>query len=241
MGLRVPIEIDIGTAESCVTLVLLDGGSGPSSEGSEVAERRIVVIMCVPQRIRVSASPTTHDGAPLRLRGVNSDGLSKVLGRGDGFRQPVLVIRNFAPVLRAFNIKPEHAIRGVVLFQIVDGISDLRSSTCGAKRAREHVNIDVLNSSSFSVIDSVGAIGIRLSSALKGTNDGEIDTLTDEALPSIDEDLIRDVNADRGVSVGTCEDQSAEKEEILSPDASRLPSFSGSLLVLRTDLRKFLR
>merc|ERR1711991_336811 len=63
----VPVDIDTGTADGLVTVVLLDGGLLPTAKGTKVAEGGATIVMGIPQRQRGATRPVAHDGGPLGL------------------------------------------------------------------------------------------------------------------------------------------------------------------------------
>ncbi len=68
----VEVLVDAGRAEGHISGVLLDGGLGPAAEGLEVREGGAVVVVRVPQRVRLEGGGAAHDGAPLTGAGVNA-------------------------------------------------------------------------------------------------------------------------------------------------------------------------
>ena len=68
----VVVLVHRGGAERSSTNVLLDAGLGPATERREVRERRIVVVVGVPQRQVAELRRAAHDGVPLTGTGVDA-------------------------------------------------------------------------------------------------------------------------------------------------------------------------
>jgi len=66
------VKVDAGRAEAHIASVLLDVGSRPAAEGVPIIERRIVVVVGVPQRQVAELSSVAHDGRPLAVTGVDA-------------------------------------------------------------------------------------------------------------------------------------------------------------------------
>jgi len=113
MCLRVPVLVHRGRADGGGASILLHVGLGPAAEGLEVRERRIVVVVSVPQRQVAELSRAAHDGAPLTGTGVDAHGDAPLLALVDHLLEEVDVVGGVAaPVLSAFDIKPDHAVLG---------------------------------------------------------------------------------------------------------------------------------
>ncbi len=61
------VLVDRGAADVGGALVLLDVGLCPSSEGLEVAERGVAVVVGIPELEVGELRRSTHDGIPLGL------------------------------------------------------------------------------------------------------------------------------------------------------------------------------
>ena len=61
----IEVEINSSRAKGGVTNILLDGWLGPAPKGGEVAKGGPIVVVRVPQRIRLELSGATADGVPL--------------------------------------------------------------------------------------------------------------------------------------------------------------------------------
>ncbi len=111
MCLRVPVLVHRGRADGGSASILLYVGLGPAAEGLEVRERRIVVVVSVPQREVLELGRAAHDGAPLTGAGVDAHGDASFLALVHHLLEEVDIVGSVAaPVLSAFDIKPDHAV-----------------------------------------------------------------------------------------------------------------------------------
>jgi hypothetical protein len=44
------VLVDSNPTESCISNILLDGWASPASESSEITERRVTIVVCIPRR-----------------------------------------------------------------------------------------------------------------------------------------------------------------------------------------------
>eukprot|EP00933_Yihiella_yeosuensis_P073574 TRINITY_DN82290_c0_g1_i1.p3 TRINITY_DN82290_c0_g1~~TRINITY_DN82290_c0_g1_i1.p3 ORF type:complete len:178 (+),score=7.08 TRINITY_DN82290_c0_g1_i1:242-775(+) len=160
--LLIHTEVNEGTpANSGRPGVLFDGGLGPPREGLEVAEVVAVVVVGVPKRVpRAGVEPGAEDAGPLGGGRVDAEMHLGLLRTRQKALEESLVARLGAPVLRAFDVEPEHAELGFVLAQIgYQGLNLLGTvSTLGA---REHVHVDVRKSGSPRVLEIVENVGVN--------------------------------------------------------------------------------
>lgn len=66
------VLVDASRAEGHIPSVLLDVRLGPAAEGHEVRERRVVVVVRVPQGVLAELRGTAHDRGPLAVAAVDA-------------------------------------------------------------------------------------------------------------------------------------------------------------------------
>lgn len=147
--LRIPVEVDTRGAEGLVSGVLLDRWLRPSSEGLEVTEVGRTVVVGVPERSGGSASPVqADDGLPVVVVGIHSWVASLVADLAQHVGNEVTVGLQVGRPVVSLNVDPDHAIR--YASQAVDQSLDLASRVT-ARYAREQVDVNVLDTSRFSI------------------------------------------------------------------------------------------
>merc|ERR1719456_1636252 len=108
-NLRVVVLVYTSSARALAALVLLDGRMRPAAERSKVRERRVVVVVSVPQRQAREQSSITSDRAPLRLAGVDTHMHATALQGRHHLLQESTVSLLAAPDIGGLHINPDHA------------------------------------------------------------------------------------------------------------------------------------
>jgi hypothetical protein len=172
------VQINTQAALSGVAVVLLHVGLRPATEGREVGERGVVVIVSIPQGEAGSAIiGGPHDGLPLGRGGVDSERSTTGLGFTDHGLEEFLVLGLGVPVALLFDVEPQHAPLEGVLLDVVEGCVDLCSSRGRALGAGEHVDVNHGHATLVRIGDVLAAVGVYLTIAAVTANDSICVTL----------------------------------------------------------------
>ena len=175
-------EVYSSTAEGRISSILLDTGLSPATEGSEIWEGRVAIVMSVPKgHVFVGSARTScaHNALPHVVVGVDTWYFS-MASHGIYEVSDILAVgctRALSPAAAwwgiSLNIEPDHSI--VSTAHARHEIIDLGWSTLAS--AREHIDINIGDTGSAGIVDIGETVGIESTVWVVSTGDSEGDSI----------------------------------------------------------------